>query len=105
MRFSEPATETTPLDVLIENEELNVNVSDRDRMISFMRETLQFVLDQNTDRLDVVIFGILYALKDYHTVEPLSTRDRAKLIGVSSGLISYYSMKYSRRMNICPPKI
>lgn len=100
MRFSEPATEITPLDMLIEQEELNVSQSDRDRMISFLTETLQFVLDQNTNRLDVVIFGILYALNDYQTLD-LSQRDRAKLIGVSSGLISFYSKKYERSLTLC----
>lgn len=98
-RYSEPTTERTPLDSMIESEELDIPLDDRDRMISFLTETLQFVLNQNTDRLDVVIYGILYAMSDYQTLE-LSQRDRAKLIGVSSGLISHYTRKYEKQLGL-----
>lgn len=98
-RYSEPATERTPLDNLIDSEELDIPLDDRDRMIAFLTETLQFILNQNTDKLEVVIYGILYAMNDYQTLE-MSQRDRAKIIGVSSGLISHYTRKYEKQLGL-----
>jgi hypothetical protein len=99
MITQEQHTKVTPLDILIEQEDLNVSPDDRDALIAFMTETLLFILEQNTNRLDVVIWSILYELKDYTALQ-LSARQRMKDLKVSHGLIPVYQKKYRDYFNL-----
>jgi hypothetical protein len=97
--YHEATDNITPFDILIKNESLDIDEDDRLVFLTFLTETLHFVLDQDTDNKDAVIYGILYALKDFTTLE-MSTRNRAKLLQVSSGFISYYTSKYKAKLGI-----
>lgn len=99
MNTNEAIEEKTPLDYLIEQEDLDIPYDDRLYLINFMKSTLQWILDQEAKKPETVILGVLYALGDLPTVE-LSQRKRAKDIGCSHGTISKYTARYNKEFNL-----
>lgn len=99
MVITEAVQDKTPLDNLIEKESLDISRDDRERFTTFLVETLWFILNQNTERKDVVIYSILYALNDY-LVNENSAREQAKILGISYGLIPHYVKQYKQKMGL-----
>ena len=95
--YKEPSTDITPRDILIEREEAVKAESERERIFQILKNSFHFVIAQNSDNHTAVCYGILYALRDPETLT-LSTRARARRIGCSSGLISYYKRQYEKEV-------
>lgn len=95
--FNECAIDcNSPDEIMMNLEEYKEPIdSERVTMLELIRDTVRFIQDQPTATQEAVTLGVLYALQDPLTLET-STRQRARALGLSSGLISYYKRQFEK---------